>query len=76
MGAKALFVDALYFSRLLVESMGLVTQTVVRRRRAKAAFRKTLVHQGVPPEIAREIAKEYPDPINELFSIMKSNVWS
>ena len=76
MGAKALFIDMLYCSRLAVESMGLVTQTVMKRRKAKATFKKTLVNQGVPPEIAKEIAKEYPDPINELVRLMKTNVWS
>jgi hypothetical protein len=73
MGAKALFVDALYFSRLLVESMGLVTQAIVKRRKAKAAFKKTLVHQGVPPEIAKEIAKEYPNPVNDFFNLVKNS---
>ena len=73
MGAKALFVDALYCSRLVVESMGLVTQAVVKRRRAKSTFQKTLVHQGVPPEVAKEIAEEYPNPITELFSLVKNN---
>ncbi len=73
MGAKALFVDALYCSRLVLESMGLVTQAVVKRQRAKSAFKKTLIHQGVPPEIAKEIAKEFPNPMTDFINIVKSS---
>ena len=73
MGAKALFVDVLYCSRLALQSLGLITQTAVKRRRAKSTFKKTLVLQGIPPEIAKEIAKEYPDPITEIFSLIKNN---
>ena len=73
MGVKALIAGILYFSRLCVESLGLVTQVIVKRRRAKSTFKKTLVLQGIPPEIAKEIAKEYPDPITEIFSLIKNN---
>jgi len=73
MGAKALFVDVLYCSRLAVQSLGLVTQTVVKRRKAKSTFKKTLILQGIPAKIANEIAKEYPDPITEIFSLIKNN---
>jgi hypothetical protein len=73
MGAKALFVDVLYCSRLALQSLGLVTQTAVKRRRAKSAFKKTLILQGVPPKIAKELAKEYPNPITEIFSLVKNN---
>jgi hypothetical protein len=76
MGAKALFVDVLYCSRLAVQSLGLVTQTAVKRRRAKSTFKKTLIQQGVPLEAANEIAKEFPDPVSEIFSILKSNAFS
>ena len=73
MGAKALFVDVLYGSRLAFQSLGLVTQTAIKRRKAKSTFKKTLITQGIPPEIANEIAKEYPNPINEIFSLIKNN---
>jgi hypothetical protein len=76
MGAKALFVDVIYCSRLAVQSLGLVTQTVVKRRRAKSTFKKTLITQGIPPEIAKEIAEEYPDPVTMIFSLIKSNMLS
>ena len=76
MGAKALFVDVLYCSRLAMQSLGLITQTVVKRRRAKSTFKKTLITQGIPPEIAKEITKEYPDPITEIFSLIKNNALS
>ena len=73
MGAQALFVDVLYCSRLALQSLGLVTQTVVKRRKAKSTFKKTLILQGIPPKIAQEIAEEYPNPITEIFSLIKSN---
>jgi hypothetical protein len=73
MGITALFIDVLYFSRLAVQSLGLVTQTIVKRRRAKSTFKKTLITQGIPPKIAKEIAEQYPDPVNEIFNLMRSN---
>jgi len=76
MGAKALFVDVLYGSKLAFQSLGLVTQTTLKRRKAKSTFKKTLIQQGVPPEAANEIAEEFPNPISALFSIMKSNAFS
>jgi hypothetical protein len=76
MGAKALFVDVLYCSRLALQSLGLITQTAVKRRRAKSTFKKTLITQGIPPEIAKEIAEEYPDPVTVIFSLIKNNMLS
>jgi hypothetical protein len=73
MGAKALFIDIIYFSRLALQSLGLVTQTIMKRRRAKSTFKKTLILQGIPPKIAQEIAKEYPNPVNAIFNLMKNN---
>ena len=72
MGAKTLFVDALYISRLALQSLGLVTQTEVKRRKAKSTFQKTLILQGIPPKIAKEITKEYPNPIAEILNIVKT----
>ena len=74
MGAKAVFVGVLYGSRLAIQSLGLVTQTVVKRRKAKTTFKKTLILQGIPPKIAHEIAEGYPNPVNELFNVMKNNM--
>ena len=73
MGAKTLFVDALYCSKLVLESMGLVTQAVVKRQKAKSTFKKTLIHQGLTVEIATEIAREFPNPINDFINIFKSS---
>jgi len=74
MGAKALFVDVLYGSKLAFQSLGLVTQTTIKRRKAKATFKKTLIQQGVPPEAADEIAKEYPNPVTDLLNLVRSTV--
>ena len=76
MGVKALFVDALYCSRLALQSLGLATQTAVKRRKAKSTFKKTLILQGIPPKIADELAKEYPNPITEILSLIRNNTQS
>ncbi|PVX24175.1 MAG: hypothetical protein CW691_08430 [Candidatus Bathyarchaeum sp.] len=76
MGAKALFTGVLYGSKLAFQSLGLVTQTSLKRRQAKSAFKKTLIAQGLSPETADEIAQEFPNPISELFSILKSNAFT
>lgn len=73
MGAKALFVDALYCSRLVVEAASLVPQVIVKRQRAKSTFKKTLITQGVPPEIANELAREFPNPMTDFINIVKSS---
>jgi hypothetical protein len=72
MGAKGIFVGVLYGSRLAFQSLGLVTKTSIKRRKAKTTFRKTLINQGIPPKVAKEIAEEYPNPINEIFSLIKN----
>jgi len=76
MGITAIFIDILYFSRLAIQSLGLITQTIVKRRRAKSTFKKTLIIQGLPPKIAKEIAEAYPNPITEIFSLVKNNMYS
>lgn len=73
MGAKALFVDAIYCSRLVVEAVGLVPQAIVKRQRAKSTFKKTLITEGVPAEIAKELAREFPNPMTTFINIVKSN---
>lgn len=73
MGVKALITDILYFSRLCVESLGLLTQAIVRRRRAKSTFKKTLITQGIPTEIANELAREFPNPITTFINIVKTS---
>ena len=76
MQAKALIFNVLYGSKLAFQSLGLVTQTAVKRRRAKSAFKKTLILEGIPPKIANEISREYPNPISEIFSIIKENTFN
>jgi hypothetical protein len=73
MGAKALFVDILYCFRLALQSLGVVTQTIVKRRKAKSTFKKTLILQGIPPKVANEITREYPDPVTEFLSLIRNS---
>ena len=76
MGVKVIITGTLYFSRLCVESLGLVTQAIVKRRKAKSTFQKTLVLQGIPPEIARQLAEEYPNPVKEVLNLVRSSTYS
>ena len=73
MDAKTLFLDTLYCSKLVLESMGLVTQAVVKRQKAKSTFKKTLIHQGLTAEIATEIAREFPNPMTDFINLVKSS---
>ena len=73
MGAKALFVDALYCSRLVVEAVGMVPQAIVKRQRAKSTFKKTLITEGVPAEIANELARDFPNPMTTFINIVRSS---
>ena len=43
----------------------------IRYRRAKATFKKTLICNGIPLEAAQELARAYPNPLNEVLSLMK-----
>jgi hypothetical protein len=76
MGVKALFTNVLYGSKLAFQSLGLATQTTMKRRKAKSTFEKTLIQQGIPSEVAKEIAKEFPNPISEILSILKNNAFN
>jgi hypothetical protein len=76
MQVKAIFIGVLYGSKLAFQSLGFVTQTALKRRSAKSAFKKTLIREGIPLKIANEIAEEYPNPITEIFSLIKNNIFS
>ena len=73
MGAKALFVDALYCSRLVVQAVGMVPQAIVKRQRAKSTFKKTLITEGVPAEIANKLARDFPNPMTTFINIVRSS---
>jgi len=63
----------MYGSKLAFRSLDLVTQNTIKRRKTKSIFKNTLILQGIPPKIADEIAKEFPNPISEMFSLIKNN---
>jgi hypothetical protein len=58
---------------MALQSLGLVTQTAVKRRKAKATFKKILILQGIPLKVANEITKEYPDPVTEFLSLLRNS---
>ena len=74
MNAKELFVGVAYGSKMVFQSVGLLTQISMKRRKAISTFKKTLMQHGISPEITNEIAKEFPNPISEIFSLIRSNI--
>lgn len=72
MGLKAILTNLFYVSKLSLQSLGLIAKANYKHRRAKAAFQKTLILHGVPSEAAQELAKAYPNPMNEILSLMNT----
>jgi hypothetical protein len=69
MGVKAVFIDILYFSRLSLQSFGLIVKFIYKKRRARSIFKKTLILDGISQEVAKELAKSYPDPMKEILKL-------
>ncbi len=70
MDLRDILTSIYYFSKLSIQSLGLMAKAKYKHRRAKATFQKTLILHGVPPEAAQELAKAYPNPIDEIFKLM------
>ena len=71
MKLKTVFTNLFYLSKLSLQSLGLLTEAKYRYRKAKATFQKTLIHHGIPSETAKELAKAYPNPVDEILHLMK-----
>ena len=67
---KAVFITFFYFSRLSLLSLSLLLKAKYKWRKAKATFQETLILQGIPKEAAQELAKAYPNPMNEFLTLM------
>jgi len=67
---KAILVSLYYFLKLSVQSLGILVHASIRRRRAKAAFQKTLVRNGLPLAAAQELSRVYPNPIRDVLRLM------
>lgn len=70
MGLKAILTNLFYISKLFLQALTLMAKAQYKQRRAKAVFQKTLLLHGIPSEAAQELAKAYPNPINEILSLM------
>jgi len=71
MGLKAILTNLFCILKLFLQILGLVMKAKHGQRRAKAVFKKTLILHGIPSEVAQELARAYPDPIDEVLSLMK-----
>ncbi|MEM2935736.1 MAG: hypothetical protein QW231_00990 [Candidatus Bathyarchaeia archaeon] len=70
MDLRDILTSIYYFSKLSIQSLGLAAKAKYKHRRAKATFQKILILHGVPPEAAQELAKAYPNPVNEILNLM------
>jgi hypothetical protein len=72
MDLRGILSSIYHFSKLSIQSLGLIAKAKYKHRKAKATFRETLILYGIPPEAARELAEAYPNPIDEIFNIVKT----
>jgi hypothetical protein len=70
MTVKAVISNFLYGSRLVLQSMHLLAHANYRRHKAVNTFERTLITNGIPADIARELTQAYPNPIQELISLL------
>lgn len=70
MTVKAVISNFLYGSRLVLQSLHLLAHANYQRHKAVNTFERTLMTNGVPSDIARELTREYPNPIQELMSVL------
>lgn len=71
MRLKTVFTNIFYLSKISLRTLGLLTEAKFRHRKAKATFQKTLTHHGIPSETAKELAKAYPNPVDDILNLMK-----
>jgi len=69
MRLTAALISLFYIFKLSIQSLSLIVKAKYNHRKAKVIFTKNLIHEGVPQEAAEELAKVYPNPINEIFSL-------
>ncbi len=70
MTVKAVISNFLYGSRLALQSVHLLAHANLRRHKAVNTFEQTLIENGIPSNVAREITRAYPNPIQELISLL------
>ena len=70
MTVKAVISNFLYGSRLALQSVHLLAHANYRRHRAVNTFERTLIMNGIPQNIAQELRRAYPNPIQELISLL------
>jgi hypothetical protein len=71
MTVKAVISNLLYGSRLALQSMHLLAHANYRRHKAVNTFEQTLITNGIPRDIAQELTRAYPNPIQELISLLR-----
>ena len=70
MAVKAVISNILYGSRLALQSVHLLAYANYCRHKAVNTFERTLIINGIPKDIAQELTHAYPNPIQELISLL------
>ena len=70
MTVKAVISNLLYGSRLVLQSMHLLAHANYQRHKAINTFERTLVMNGIPNNVARELTRAYPNPIQEFIGLL------
>jgi hypothetical protein len=73
MGLTVVLTSFFYLLKLSIQSLTLLVKARYRHWRAKAAFMKTLIREGVSQEAAQELAQVYPNPVNKILSLINMN---
>ena len=71
MSPKNVLMSIYYFLKLSIQSLGIIVKSKIRHRSAKATFKKTLILNGIPLKAAQELSRTYPNPLDEVLSLMK-----
>jgi hypothetical protein len=66
----AVLLSLYYFLKISLQSLSILVNANIRHRRAKAAFQKTLLLNGIPLAAAQELSQAYPNPIRDVLTLM------
>ena len=74
MGLMATLTAIYYFLKVSLQFISIVVRARYWFWKAKRAFRRALVSEGLPRESAIEIAEAYPNPMAGLLGLMRTGM--
>lgn len=72
MNLKDLLFSTYYFLKLSVQSLSIMVRGQIGHHSAKTTFKKTLILNGVPQDAAKELSRTYPNPLNDVLSLIRA----